>query len=56
MVEHFIFCLCLGWCLVERKGKVGWIPNSYLKKCIASNKEEDDVKQYLGLPEPGMYN
>ena len=40
-----------GWCLVERKGKIGWIPESYLKKT-----KGDDIEDCLGMigPPEGM--
>ncbi|XP_011402812.1 PREDICTED: neutrophil cytosol factor 1-like [Amphimedon queenslandica] len=36
-----------GWCLVERKGKIGWIPESYLKKT-----KGDDIEDCLGMIGP----
>lgn len=39
-----------GWSLIERKGKIGWIPESYLKKT------KTDIEEYLGMigPAEGM--
>jgi hypothetical protein len=35
-----------GWWLVEKKGKVGWIPSSYLKK---TKSDESELEDRLGV-------
>lgn len=39
----------VGWWLVERRGKIGWIPSSYLKKTKVDDDEDYDTSPYLGL-------
>ncbi len=33
---------------MERRGKVGWIPESYLKKCT-NVQQDEDIGDFLGL-------
>lgn len=47
--KQVIIVLPIGWWLIERKKKVGWIPSSYLKKTNADS--EADKEDVLGLLE-----
>ena len=39
---------------MERRGKIGWIPSSYLKKTKVDDDEDYDTSPYLGLVGAGM--